>query len=637
MTVFEQFQNRLLSKLGYEDILPFDGDCFPKFVYLKDNKFCFLDDMANESNREDSAIGGDILVKKDEEGYYYCPSLSEKGKPKQYHFENVYRTDYYILREDNHYIELSYLFEYPLCSDDAIEYTVTDHYFAIKFHKKDNAMVRDDNPYLDAIVAKGKDISHLGVLTYFYKDKIVVADKETVIVYNEEMNVLYKGYGDFEIMEKGSKCYLIVPRSCVVYELAEGRRTKLGKDENDYWYHVKTYRDIFVLYNQHRYHVNRTSYYDDDDSYSDYENSPIKNTEGCVYDLNFKLLRKFNVFGKIYGLTDFGDTIAMMTLTNYNNFNSGTIQYYNAKGDNKTIRYEKNNEEFSVPDFHFSSMKWYESRGFLIVSNRGKSGVFISSRDSKRHKKLVVNCKYDNIKSLPLKEEIVYYVGVMGENSDNNCDLYVNHKILLQNYPFNRGDAIKVVGNGYFIKYTDLDGKIGFIRNGEVVFKPLYKKAEVYVEETYCELEDIMKIEFLYVVSDGERYGICSPSGDLILPIEYKIIDVDNRLNIIIGNDANELEVDKNDKSIMSGNQMMVGHYSKETNSIIKEKAKVKDNAVQLDDEGDYVWDGKFRYTNYCNEDEFHSPWVDYTDKYTVEDSLYDALGGEMDAVWNID
>ena len=145
-----------------------------------------------------------------------------------------------------------------------------------------------------------------------------------------------------------------------------------------------------------------------------------------------------------------------------------------------------------------------------------------------------------------------------------------------------------------------------------------------------------MKIEFLYVVSDGERYGICSPSGDLILPIEYKIIDVDNRLNIIIGNDANELEVDNHDKSIMSGNQMMVGHYSKETNSIIKEKAKVKDNAVQLDDEGDYVWDGKFRYTN-CNEDEFHSPWVDYTDKYTIEDSLYDALGGEMDAVWNID
>ena len=86
----------------------------------------------------------------------------------------------------------------------------------------------------------------------------------------------------------------------------------------------------------------------------------------------------------------------------------------------------------------------------------------------------------------------------------------------------------------------------------------------------------------------------------------------------------------------MSGNQMMVGHYSKETNSIIKEMAKVKDNAVQLDDEGDYVWDGKFRYTN-CNEDEFHSPWVDYTDKYTIEDSLYDALGGEMDAVWNID
>ena len=50
---------------------------------------------------------------------------------------------------------------------------------------------------------------------------------------------------------------------------------------------------------------------------------------------------------------------------------------------------------------------------------------------------------------------------------------------------------------------------------------------------------------------------------------------------------------------------------------------------VLLDDEGDYIWDGQFRYTK----EDRGTGW----ENYSREDSIYDALGGEMDAIWNID
>ena len=48
---------------------------------------------------------------------------------------------------------------------------------------------------------------------------------------------------------------------------------------------------------------------------------------------------------------------------------------------------------------------------------------------------------------------------------------------------------------------------------------------------------------------------------------------------------------------------------------------------------------GSFKYTKKgygtWSEEEDNDPWS--RENYTIEDSLYDALGGEMDAIWNID
>ena len=73
---------------------------------------------------------------------------------------------------------------------------------------------------------------------------------------------------------------------------------------------------------------------------------------------------------------------------------------------------------------------------------------------------------------------------------------------------------------------------------------------------------------------------------------------------------------------------MGVGYFSKETNSIEIEKAIVDDNGVRLDD--DYVWDGEFKYTK-----DYYDEWS--RKNYSDKDAMYDALGGEMDAIWNLD
>lgn len=661
MTEFESVQNRMLEKLGYY-VAPFHGDYTTKYVSIKDGEFHFLDGYADNSCRELDSIKGDILLRLDKEGFHYCPSKSEEGKvikyiPKQY--------KYYLLRENNKYMELNYLDDMYLSVDDRFEVVETDNYIAIKYNKCRMSEQKrlNEKPLLDSIISKTKDIAHIGVFVYFYEDKMIVYginedydadyyEKEYIIVYDKNFNVLAKRFispdnkTKFVIWEYDNKSYLLYPYSASVYDLSKCEYINLSGEDSKWWQSAKTYKDTFVFYTQHRYPVDKSSY---DDDYSDWdyddENSPVRNTEGCIYDINFKLLREFNVLGEIIKITDFGDTKVMKV--NVSDYRTNKITYYRVDGNNTTRYVEEADEEFSVPDIVISSMDGYENRYLTIVRTKlispdtikfgskssnivTKCGVYMEDNGGDSFYK-IVDCKYDGIKPLALKDdENIYYIGVEGINMDNKYDLYVNHELFFQKYPFERGRLIKVVGNGYFIQFTDSDGKVGFIRNGEVVFKPQYNKAKVCVRKKLDYQDDNEELEYLYIVSDGELYGVCSPSGEMILPMEYSVIDIDEDLTIVLGRNTDDLDVDENDESVIYGNMMEVGTYSKESNCIVTEKATVKDDMVLLSDWGGYVWDGKFKYTK-----EDYDEWS--PENYSHDDAMYDALGGEMDAIWNID
>ena len=103
------------------------------------------------------------------------------------------------------------------------------------------------------------------------------------------------------------------------------------------------------------------------------------------------------------------------------------------------------------------------------------------------------------------------------------------------------------------------------------------------VQHNRFDFQEKEKMEYLFVVSDGESYGICSPLGKLILPYDYSMIDMDDDLCIVLERkDDGEYEV---------------GYYDSEKDIICHETAEMKDGVVLLDDEGDYIWAGIFRYT----------------------------------------
>jgi hypothetical protein len=487
----------------------------------------------------------------------------------------------------------------------------------------------EDQPCLDTIISKKKGISHIEVFAYFFQEKIVVCDNHEendcfggdIIVYDKDLNVIYESCGELKIWEKDSKSYLIFPNDGIVYELSEGKEIKLSGDNDCYWHNVMINKDYLVLYTEHRYPVDKSSYGD-----RDYENSPIRNTKGCIYDLNFKLLRKFNVLGQIIGITDYCNTKVMKV--DNSDYNTSVIKYYKVDGENIT-RYDKeDDEEFSVPDMVFSSMDGYENQNLTIFRTRmyspdiinfgynphsivTKCGIYRGSFSSDYYEK-IIDCKYDYIKSLPLKnDDNVYYLGVVGREMDNKYDLYINHKLCLHNYPFERGHAIEVVDNGFFIKFADANGKKGFIRNGEIVFKPIYTNAKVCVHILFDSQDNNEKIEYLYIVSDGELFGICSPSGKLILPMKYSTIDMDDELSIVLVRDFNSELDDEGDESIEEmldyGGIYEIGYYDEEKDVVVTERANFKDGKVLLDDEDDYVWDGRFIH---LKKDDY-SGWTD--------------------------
>ena len=157
-----------------------------------------------------------------------------------------------------------------------------------------------------------------------------------------------------------------------------------------------------------------------------------------------------------------------------------------------------------------------------------------------------------------------------------------------------------------FIQITNSDNQMGIIRNGKFLLDPIYENVETFVEHNRKyydpDIED-GTLNYLFVVSDGESFGICSPSGKLILPMEYSNIDIDNYLNIVLVRDFNAELDDECDESVKEmleydGNIYETGYYDEEKDIIVTEKACFKDGQVILNEEGNYIWDESFMDLN---------------------------------------
>ena len=131
----------------------------------------------------------------------------------------------------------------------------------------------------------------------------------------------------------------------------------------------------------------------------------------------------------------------------------------------------------------------------------------------------------------------------------------------------------------------------------------------------------------------------------MLLPLKYSTIDIDDDFIIVLGEKINldlctdELKAEML-KCMRNGEYMLIGKYSKKDGYIKTSNTWVdKDNNVYIvcNSSECYYWnDGFSEYE--IDEDDYEganvpSDW----DDYSYDDSLYDALGGQMDASWNID
>lgn len=637
-------QQGILEELGYKNLAPLSVDYDRIWFYIKDEKFHTVDDSeGGHTYRRWTHLYGDILLCLNDNGYYLCEPSTEK-ESKTYKAEDG---EYYFLWDNDEYTILKYMkpMKTQYCKDE-FEYIKEENYVAIKYHEKkkygDSFMSEEERwkekPLKDTIISREKDIYHIEVFTYFYNDKIVVYDGDEIIVYDKEFNILYESYSGFEIWEVNSTSYLLFPSEGLVYELSKGEEISLVNGNNIYWDYVKTYKNIAVFYTIERYQVEDNSYYDEDGYYwsSDYneEDIPIRNTIGHIFDSSFKLLREFNVIGEIELLKEIGNTIVMIA-------NSSSVEehdtsaYYNVNVPNLTRHNDKTDEDFSVPDITFRDMAGFEEHNLVVVKTRVASSEYIDLTEntpsqlfrekcgvyscidwSKGKYKKIIECKYDYIKSLPIKDDdSVYYAGVVGLGDDNKFDFYINHKLVLQGIPFKRGHSVKLINDGTFIQITNSDGKKGILRNGEFLLEPIYKMIKAFVmhERNYDPKTNITSesIKYLFVVSDGKLFGICSPLGKLILPMKYSTIDMDDELCIVLVRDFDKELDDENNKEIEEmldyGGIYETGYYDEEKDVVEIERAVFKEGAVLLDDEGNYIWDGQFRY---LKEDDYYG-WTD--------------------------
>lgn len=256
----------------------------------------------------------------------------------------------------------------------------------------------------------------------------------------------------------------------------------------------------------------------------------------------------------------------------------------------------------------------------------------------------IIDCKYDKIIPMPLIEDTnIYYIGIISSGKSKKCDFYINNDILFQGITYNRR-TIEIVKSGYFIKLRDAQGLNKIIRNGEVVFSTRYNVVNAYARID-CDANGIEFISdtYLIVVSKNGLCGIYSSKRKLLLPLKYSTIDIDENFYIVLGVKVNfDLFTNDAKKRIMQsmrrGECMQIGEYSEKHDEITRKLATVDGDIVYvIDDERiHYTWNEEFSdfiYEDNEEDDNIPSHW----DDYSYEDSLYDALGGQMDAVWNID
>lgn len=622
---FANIQQVLLEKLGYKNLAPLSDSSI--WFYIKDEKFHTVDIVGNHNICRN--LEGDILLCLNDDGYNYCEP-SNKNESKSY---KANYGEYYLLWENDEFITLDYLY---CCHNnvDKFEFIKEENYVAIRYHEKkenrDSIMSEKERlikkPLKDSIISRENDIYHIKVFTYYYNDKIVVFDGNQVIIYDKEFNIIYEyeRYNEFEIWEVDFTSYILFPYERFAYDLCEGKKIDLPHDDNVYWY-AKTYKDIAVLYTTE--HFPRQEYdsgYDEQGYYIAEEDiPPVRNTTGIILDSSLKCIRDFNVIGEISSLKEIGGTIFMGVNSSLERYKHSDL-YYNVRGQNITIHNSKTNEDISVPDIAFRYMHGFEyspdvpdlyvvtkmeTSSKMIDFKEGtstqytslKSGVYYLC-DPYEYRK-IIDCKYDYIKSLPLRDDPnIYYAGVTGLDDDNEFDLYINHKIVLQGEPFNKGNSVKLTKDKMFIQITNSDNQMGIIRNGKFLLDPIYENVKTFVEHNRKyydpDIED-GTLNYLFVVSDGESFGICSPSGKLILPMEYSNIDIDNNLNIVLVRDFNAELDDECDESVKEmleydGNIYETGYYDEEKDIIVTEKACFKDGQVILNEEDNYIWDESF-------------------------------------------
>lgn len=625
MSAIETIQSKLLAKHGYYNLAPlwskYDKLC-GKWCYQKKGVFHVIDSYLSEEERGRTLPFGFVLLSLREDGYHICNS-SQKDKSSLYPIKDA---KYFIVYDNNEYNELTYLHSSDIDEKFSFEFIETQNYLALLFHKFDldkgiisTLIDRWENEIrLDCIVSKNKDILHEDVFTYFHERFIVVNDGVTTYVYDSNFNIKYKRDDYLRIWECRENVYLLFLHDKVVYELINEKEIKLSLQNSCDWYHAWAYQNYVILYGLNYYSVeSRSSYYDDDDDWGYDEepfDAPVRNTSGHIFDSSFNLLREFNTLGEIVEIKEIGNSIVMKTTSITTNTND-VDAYYNIKLPNITQYNSKTNEHFSVPDISFRLLECPDRLEELYVVktrvassdniNLGKDtnedfcsekcGVYCKTRSGKDEYEKIIECKYDYILGMSLRnDDNIYYAGINGKGDYGKFDLYVNHEILLSELPFIKGgSSLKVVSNSQFIQFRDQKGNIGVIRDGSVVLKPLYKDITIYVKKhsSFISNNYNENLEYLFVVSNGESYGICSPKGNLVLPIEYSMIDIDDDLLVILEhNDGRTLEV---------------GYYDEETETMKHEEAEMEDGVVKLCD--DYVWDGCFRY---LNEDE-HSEWTD--------------------------
>lgn len=612
MSSIEYIKNELLVKQGYYNIAPLwniYGKLCGKWCYQKDGVFHVIDGYLVADKRGRTLPLGVVLLKLCEDGYHIC-TASQKDKSSLYPIKD---TKFFIVYENNEYSELSYLWDNDVDDSLSFEYLDTQNFMALLFHKKkvDKGIITtfedsdEKEIKLDCIVSKHKDILHEDVFTYFYQALLVVYDGETTFVYNNNFDVVYKREGNLRIWELEDKVYLLFLSDMLVYELDKGVEISLRLRNSCDWYYAWAYKNYIIFYNLNYYPIERSSSYNyDEEEAWGYDDEPVeltvRNSIGYVFNSSFHFLREFNVLGEIVELKDIGNAVIMKTISP--SITNDIVSFFNINLPNRTQHNDKTDEDFSVPDVSFRLLE--SSNGLeklYVVKTRvslsdgidlsteskknfwtDKCGVYLKPHSGKDEYVKIIDCKYDSIVALPLNNDgNVYYVGINGNDKYGSFDLYINHEIRLKELPYVKGTfSIKIVNDGDFIQFMDKTGNIGVIRDGNIILEPLYKEVMIYEEynNTFLSNNYEKKLDYLFVVSDGKFYGICSSKGKLVLPIEYSLIDVNENFLVILE----------------QNNTIEAGYYEKYTETFKHSELEIKDGVVFIND--DYVWDGCFRH-----------------------------------------